>query len=635
MKYRLIAGLALAIVVSSATADIPIQASLNQNTVTPPAKRLWNLQNADIYSVIEAVSRETQKNFIVDPKVQGNITIVSSQPIDSKGVYQVFLSALQVLGYSAVPYGDMIKIVPDVNAKQMGTPIATNRRPGKGDENVVRIIPVKHVSAIQLVPILRPLMSNFSKISSYNPTNSLIMAGHAKNINRLAKIIRRVDQPDSDTIEIITLQHTNATKITEVLKQLQSADKINGKLTNISIVADDQSNSILLSGNRNERLRMRVIISQLDTAGPQGNTEVIYLNYLKAKDLAPTLSKIALSAYTNNSVHSSSTRRRNGSSNAKEVSVQAEPNSNAIIVSAPPSLMSTIKNVVHDLDVQPSQVLVEAVIAQVTETQSKDLGIAWGSLPKSSSGNNSVASNFQSGVGIIQAGSIQAVITALSGHGSADILSTPSITVLDNHKAKISVGKDVSVQNRVYAATTDTTDNSTTPFATFSYKKVALELNVTPQISPNNSVQLDIKQTNDTLQNPTDVSTTPTINTNNIETSVRVNSGDILVLGGLISHDLERTDSKIPILGDIPFIGKLFTTKNANTEKKNLMVFLKPIILRDNNFTKNISKQHYDTLRKLQLKKRRGQDILGSHDEPPLMSSYNKNQLRLPAPFSK
>lgn len=594
-------------------------------------RHIWNLQNADIHAVISAVAKETGKNFIIDPRVQGKISIISSKPINNKAVYQVFLSALQVLGYSAIPSGNFTKIVPDESARTLATPIADLANQGQGDELVVRVIPIQYVSAIQLVPILRPMMPQWSNIAAYSPSNVVIISGRAANVSRMADLIHRVDVANTSQIEIIPVQHATASKIVTSIKALQDAQRATGKISNIALSADDESNKILLSGSPKERLKMRVLILQLDSASMGGgNTQVIHLNYLSAKKLAPILAGVA---------HSSYLAEKNGKSVTvtgpnKDVAIKADADSNSIIISAPTNIMRTLLSVIHHLDTHPSQILVEAVIAQVDENLVHQLGVTWGTQA-GDTGDDAVGNTtlgVQTGVGIIKKGSLRILINALNNDTSADILSTPSIVVLDNQKAEIKVGKNVGIQNRSYAVADN--DNSTAPYNTFTRKDVALVLDVTPHISPDTTIQLKIKQRNDTLENPTNPGDNPIINTNSIATSVLVKNGSILVLGGLISHDLARSTSKIPILGDIPLLGEAFKYHNNSVEKKNLMVFIRPIILHANKNATTITNNRYKYIRKQQLLKAEGINLITNINEPPLLKPLKKPVQGLPAPFS-
>jgi len=627
------------------------------NTVSPDkhSKRLWNLQDADILSVITEVSQETGKNFIVDPRVSGKISLISSKPIKQSEVYQVFLSVLGLLGYSAVPNGNVIKIVPNMESGEQATPVASNALPGKGDEVVVRVIPLENVSASQLIPVLRPMLPQWSNISAYTPGNVIILLGRASNLDRIHTIIDDVDRASTSGIQIIPLRHASAPQVAVVLNNLQSASRASGETNSVSIAVDERSNSILLGGPKAARLRMRVLVSQLDapSQAPSGNTEVIYLRYLEAKTLAPLLSKIASNILGKNSgpsYEASSVNTASGgttSSAPRETSsnsttIQAETNTNAVIITAAPALMQALKSVIAKLDIRPAQVLVEAVIAEIDESNVTSLGIQWGGLvstngttsnqQQSTNGSATSFPPFGAGVvGIIPNMQIQAVLSALRNQNGVDILSTPSIMVLDNQKATIEVGQDVSVQTGSYS-TTGAGATTATPFTTNSYKPVTLKLDVTPQINLGTSVRLKIALKNDTLQNPQNPGVTPLINTSKISNSVIIKSDDVLVIGGLISNSNNENINKVPILGDTPIIGPLFQQKTTNQQKKNLMVFIKPIIIQNNDNAMMISESKYAAIRRTQANFRQDLATIGDKPVATRLPPW-KNKQDLPMPF--
>lgn len=642
------------------TRPVPITPGTTNVIITRPAPpeptRLWNLQNADVRAVIDAVAAETGKNFIVDPQVQGRITLVSSRPLTKEELYQVFLSALQVLGYSAVPSGDVIKIVPSTTARALSTRLVTSEQPGRGDESVARIINVHNISAAQLIPILRPLLPESNTIAAYPLTNSILVAGEASNVNRIAAIIARLDLQGTTQSRIIPLRYSDAEQMVRILTSLQTSNQAAGLSTTLSFAADKLSNSVVVRGTADDLLRASSLIARLDRRQSGGsNTQVVYLNYLKAKDFAPILTKIALGQATTADVTTSTTGAAgNGSADilvggGSRISIQAEPNSNALIINAPPATILTLRNVIGQLDVRPKQVLVEAVIAQVDENVLRQLGILWGSIDAVDNSNTGTsgfattaanAAGFQLGVGFIRSGDLRGIINALYSNNATDILSTPSIMVLDNQEAKIEVGKNVALENRVYGTTGTNVPNSDSlvPFTTLERKNVSLQLKVKPQISPNRTVNLAIEQINDTLPNPDNPGTTPVINTSDIKTSVLVRSGDILVLGGLISHESDDTVTKVPLLGDVPLLGHLFRYKQKRIEKKNLIVFLRPVIVGNPTQAEPLTAERYDYMRGLELKRQGGVNLIPPSTNqtpvlPPLTTTKQPAKVALPSPF--
>lgn len=626
------------------------ETSIEHISANKTGTRLWNLQDADILSVINEVSQETGKNFVVDPRVSGKITLISSKPLKKGEVYQVFLSVLGLLGYSAIPSGNVIKIIPNMESGEQATAIASKNVPGKGDQVVVRVVPLDNVSASQLIPVLRPMLPQWSNISAYTPGNVIILLGRADNVNRICSVIEEVDHAANNGIQMIPLHYATASQVAAVLNNLQAAARSNGESTGVSIAVDERSNSVLLGGPKTMRVRMRLLISQLDApaSASAGNTEVVYLRYLQAKNLAPLLSKIA-SNILGKSVTQTGTSSSDSASSTTATAVstavtniQAEPNTNAIIITAPPTLMQALKAVVAKLDIRPAQVMVEAIIAEIDESNLTALGIQWGSVTGSSTNSSSQSSsegasvtsfpNLGAGiVGLMPHVQIQTVLSVLQNQNGVNILSTPSIMVLDNQKATIEIGQDVPYQTGSYSTTGSTA--TATPFTTNNYKPVTLRLDVTPQINLGSSVRLKLNLKNDTLQNPQNPGITPIINTSKIANDVLINSDDVLVLGGLMSNSNNENINKVPILSAFPLIGPLFQQKTNSVSKKNLMVFIKPVIIHDGNDAMTITQTKYSEVRSTQANYRDDLSTIG--DEPANTSLPPwKNKKDLPTPFA-
>lgn len=574
----------------------PIAKEVNSNA------QVWNLKNADIRAVIQTVSVLTGKNFIIDPSVHGNVTLVSQKPMTPDEMYQVFLSMLQLMHYAAVSSGNITKIVPAMDANALSRQVATVTQPGVGDEVVVRVVPVNHVSATELVPVLRPLMTQSSSITAYLPSNALILAGDASNIQRLVEVIHQMDAVDTSQIHVVHLKHANAKKIVDIIHSLQSGTVSQGGVNNATIVADDDNNSILINANMANQMLMENLIHELDQkSASSDNTTVIRLNYLSAKKFAPILAKVATGM--NASDAKSSGKTADTDDDSSTISVQAEENNNAVIIHAPKALLDGLVAVVHRLDVRPQEVLVEAVIVKVDENLLSKLGIVWGTSDGNAStsgttttasaslaSDNTFALKANHGVGFLPDGNLIALLHALKTNGATDVLSTPSVVVLNNDKATISDGQNIGVADRSYQGASATTtgnpaQNSVTPFNQISRQDVALSLNVTPHISPNSMIRMELEQRDDTVAaSNSDAGTdNPTLNISKIATSVLVKSGSILVLGGLMSHNQEKTVEKLPVLGSLPLIGHLFRYDSNTASKSSLMVFIRPVIMTGQN----------------------------------------------------
>lgn len=663
-------------------------------------KRVWNLRDVDIRSVINEVSQETGKNFVIDPRVQGKITIISAEPLSAKEIYQVFLSILQINGFAAVPSGKVTKIIPSLYARELNTPIANSANPGIGEDVVVRVMPVKNNSAEQLVPVLRPLMPISAQISVYAPSNTLIIAGHADNVSRIVELVKKVDVANTNQIAMIRLKHAIAA---DLVKEIAALKGVNGpNMPVIQLSADDRTNSILVGGTAQQRLQIRALVAQLDQnghGGNTGNTQVIYLHYLKAKEILPVLVGIAKasvggnvgsssnggdtggqsqednatlsdnnssSSTANNTAGSNSpgggsssdgqgesllgnAGKSNGQRNQRaesvsigsgrnRVEIEAEPVTNSVVITAPASLVRNMRAVIDRLDIRPAQVLVEAAIVEVDESKLRELGIMWGTNQSSTDTLTSIAGDTTFnltggfGAGVIHNGDFRGLVQVLAKDTNTNILSTPTVLVMDNQPADIRVGQRLPYQEGSYS--TASAGTLSTPYSTFSYKFVGLELRVTPQVNEGNAVRLNIAQGNASLAEGSNSNSQPITNESRITTSVLVDNGEILVLGGLISNELDETIHKIPILSEIPVAGRFFQNKSHNYSKRNLMVFLHPVILHSKTDNIFITGSKYDFIRDRQLMAQ-SRSVENSFAVTPgvLPEMRPKLLAKLPAPF--
>jgi len=670
----------------SPTSATPIASSDNK----ADEGTLWNLRNADIRAVIAEVSRVTGKNFVIDPRVQGKISIISSTPMSSNELYQVFLSVLQVSGFAAIPSGEIIKIIPNIDAKTQSPDLLNElKSPPQGDDMMVAVVPVHYVPAEQLVPVLRPLMPQWSSVSAYGPSNMLILSGRANNIQSLANIIKQVDNSTANGIDIVPLRHSLAMDIANTLKDLvKTQPNMAGGRAPISISADDRSNSILVSGTKTDRIRIRMLILKMDhesSSGLNSNTQVVYLNYMRAEDLVPILAGIAQANFSGNvgttmgtitrpvldstnpasnfvnsnsttgmsnlssslmsnnnpglaasgaNANTSTANTQNEGSTKPSVQIIGEPNTNSIILNAPASVIRILKRVIAQLDIKPAQLLIEAMIAEINQEDANDLGIEWGTNQQTGK-----PENFANGFAIINSktklADFQAQIYALARAHKANILSTPSVVVLDNRQAKILVGKQVSVATSNYPNNAGGTAAVTSPFTTFDRVNVALHLYVRPQITRGNGIQMQIDQGNDTLDPPVAAatSTTPTFRISSIVTSVHVDSGDVVVLGGLTQDSLFSDNNRLPILGDIPGLGRMFKRSIKARDKRVLMVFIKPIILRNERENIYASSEKYNNVRQHEPDWLRSEESYVQSNNSTVLPALKRADL--PRPFSR
>lgn len=584
-----------------------------------------NLQDADIRALISTVSKFTGKNFVIDPRVKAKVTVVSNKAMNQKQVYEVFLSILQVHGFAAVELGTIIKIVPEVNAKQGALKITSQKNPGSGDELVTQIIQLNHVPAAQLVPILRPLIPQQGHLAAYNPTNALIITDHAANIHRLLKIIAEVDQANNTELEIIRLENASAAEMVRILASLQDKTTAKDPSSSIKFAADERTNSILISGDRSERLRIRATIAHLDTPLENGgNTHVIYLHYAKAEEMV----KILTGLENNKAAGASAAKKTAAASKKVKTNIQFDEATNAIIITASPDEMRNIKAVIRQLDIRRAQVLIESIIAEISYGQSEDVGVGLVSDTTGSDSPNTptVISNLGGLGGLLAAsatggtGGLSALgqgltlgignesssgnrfgllLTALGSDAATNVLSTPSVVTLDNEEAEILIGDEIPVLTGSYSST-GTTSSPTNPFQTIERKDVGITLKVKPQINEGDTIKLDLEQEVSSLSETTEAG--PVTNKRSIKTSVLVENDEILVLGGLVQDRVLDNFDKVPVLGDIPLLGRLFQSQTSSKVKQNLMVFMRPSILRDVTSAGRITSSKYNYIRAQQYK---------------------------------
>ncbi|MDZ7753712.1 MAG: type II secretion system secretin GspD [Gammaproteobacteria bacterium] len=575
-----------------------------------------NLEEAEIGTLIATVSEVTGRNFVVDPRVKGKVSVVSSMAMEKEELYQVFLSILEVHGFAAVPSGNVIKIVPDANAKHIDTPFASDQAPGVGDEIVTRVVQVKNVSAAQLVPILRPLVPQQGHLAAYPATNVLVVSDRAGNIERLVKIIARIDQKTDAEIEVINLQHAAAAEVVRIITALQRPAQgqavLEGSLSLPSLVADERTNSILMSGDQLARLRVRALITHLDTPlETTGNTHVVYLRYARAAELASVLTDISGDIQQDEGGGQGAGGANNRRAN--EVGIRADEASNALVITAPPEAYASLRQVISRLDIRRAQVLVEAIIAEVRSENAAELGVQLRDLVGGSDGSFVItnpqgpnspfvgadAASTLSGLtlGLVRNGDIRGLLRALATSSDTNLIATPTLLTLDNEEAAIVVGQNVPFLTGSFTNDATTPDN---PFQTIERRDVGLELTVTPQINEGDAMSLVISQEvssiDDSAQAVDLITTTRSINT-----TVLVDDGEIVVLGGLIRDDFQTTEQKVPLLGDLPVLGNLFRSTSTDSTKNNLMVFIKPTIVRNRADIAHITSSKYNFLRAKQL----------------------------------
>ncbi|MFC5491055.1 type II secretion system secretin GspD [Dokdonella soli] len=641
---------------SAQTATAP-DAQPPGHATTADGRHTLNMKDADIQALIATVSEITGKNFIVGPNVAGKVTVISARPMRPDEIYDVFLSVLRVHGFAAVPSGSMVKIVPEAMAQQDGGTGVGTTRASAADELVTQIVPVKHVSAAELVPILRPLMPQGGQLIAHASSNSLVVSDRAGNVERLVGIIQRIDTVSDAQVEVIPLVHASAAEMARTLTMLADDKTAQANGEAARVFADTRTNSILLAGAKNGRLRMRALIAHLDTPIESGgDTQVIYLHYANAKDLVPILQGVASTLSGVAPPTATKAGEGAGGGSVSPATIQAHAETNALVISAPPAIFRSLAAVVRQLDIRRNQVLIEAVIAEVSDQTASELGVQWQvsgnrhviggtNFSSSNSPGNNILSASQKPFGVgngfnlgYLAGTITgpdgkpiaqlgALVSALRGDGKSNILSTPSVLTLDNQEAQIKVAQEVPFLTGQYttnasataSGSTTPTNGITNPFQTIERKDVGLVLKVKPQINEGESVRLDIHQEVSSIAPTVSGAVDLVTNKRELTTSVLVKDDSLLVLGGLIDNQAKDNVQKVPALGDIPLLGNLFRYRTNSHTKSDLMVFLHPKILRDAATEAAVSSEKYNYMRTEQLQMRQEDWPITPRSQRPML----------------
>ncbi|GAB3241567.1 type II secretion system secretin GspD [Pseudaeromonas pectinilytica] len=604
-----------------------------------------SFKGTDIQEFINTVGKNLNKTIIVDPSVRGKINVRSYDLLNDEQYYQFFLSVLDVYGFSVVTMDNgVLKVLRSNTAKTSGIPVVDDAAPGSGDEMVTRVVPVRNVSVRELAPLLRQLNDNAGggNVVHYEPSNVLLITGRAMVVNRLVDIVRRVDKVGDQDVDIVRLKYASAAEIVRLISALTKDD---GKTSMSSllapkVVADDRTNSVVVSGDPKARQRVMQMIRQLDKDQQNdGNTKVYYLKYAKAKNLVEVLTGVSKSIQDKKQGGG-----QQGAATAKKMSIEADEQTNALVITAQPDEMQELEKVISRLDIRRAQVLVEAIIVEVANGTGAQLGVQWGNtnagmvqfadsttspLPVSTfvdaigSDPSDASKSALAGVSGAALGFYHgdwfALLTALQTDSKSDVLATPSLSTMDNQEAEFNVGQEVPVKTGSQSST-----DASTVYNTIERKTVGTKLKFKPQINEGDSVLLEIEQevsSVDSASANSDLGST--FNVRTIKNTVLVKSGETVVLGGLLDEKTNEVVSKVPLLGDIPVLGELFKSTSTDKTKRNLMVFIRPVILRDPVTYSGISNAKYSMFRAEQLDRAsKGLRLMPDEITTPVMPAY-------------
>ena len=574
-----------------------------------------NMRDADIRAFAADMAKISNKTIVLDPRVKGNVTVVSNQDLDAGEAYAVFLSVLRVHGYAAIENNGVVKVMPESGARQDATVNNKNN-----DSLATEVIRLSQANARTIAPLLKPLVNKQGHIAAYEATNSIIIADYVGNLSRIKSILLELDRNPADTFELIPLDNTSANEVARILGSMWRGDNQMSK--SFSAIAVERSNSILLRGQTGVIEQIKRVISRLDSNSSQSsNLKVIYLKYAKAEDLTGILEKVAESLEEEIPSESSKKNKTN---------IGFHNDTNALIISAQPDILKSLESVISQLDIRRAQVLVEALIVEISDKLARDLGVQFLFLGDGESSpvatqrfgtpnpdlistigaetieDSTTSSTMQTraansllaldglavGVARYKASgtSFATILNLIAQDGDSNVLSTPSIMTMDNEEASIVVGQEIPI------TTGETLSGSNSnPFRSVTRQEIGVKLTVRPQINEGNAVKMHINQEVSSIFGPLgEMSTDLITNKRNIRTTVLVEDRETIVLGGLIDDDVQESVKKVPFLGDIPLLGRLFKTTSITRTKRNLMVFLRPTIVRDSEDVRAISNRKYN-----------------------------------------
>jgi general secretion pathway protein D len=675
---RLIAAL-LAAVLALPPAALPLHAQ----TINPRSRApvTVNFVNADIEAVSRAFAAMIERNIVVDPRVKGTITVYSEQPQSIRDAYSSYVSALRGLGFSVVESGGLLKVVPEADAKLQAGTVSVGEPPLRGDQVITQIFPLRYENPNNLVAVLRPLISANNTINAAPGSNSLVITDYADNLRRLAQIVAALDQPSGTDIEIVPLQHAVAADLAPLVQRLADGGVpgVPGGAGSgaVAVVADSRANALIIRAANPARLAtLRATIARLDRPGAGGgDTGGLYVVHLKNAD-ATRLATVIRAAFAGGSsgggggtpnqpapaVAANAPNQAGVSpqaaaplSGAAQPStggfVQADPATNSLIITAPEPLYRQVRALIDQLDTRRAQVYIESMIVEVAPSDSADFGFQWqGLLGKSGdrfgvvAGTNFAGAgrpsiidiNTSAAQGQINLGqgmnlgllsvingvtSLAAVARLLQSQSETNIVSTPNLITLDNEEAKIVVGENVPFITGQFT-NTGGGGGTTNPFQTIERKDVGITLRIKPQIGEGGAVRMQIFQEQSSVKETTAAGTTnagPSTTKRSIENTVVVDDGAILVLGGLIEDRFVTTRSKVPLLGDLPLIGGLFRSESRERRRTNLMVFLRPVVVRDADSASRLSLDRYDQIRAQQQRAQPEPSFVMPINESPVL----------------
>ncbi|NHN36685.1 type II secretion system secretin GspD [Pseudomaricurvus alcaniphilus] len=623
---------------------VPLQAAPEQTWTV-------NFKDSDIQEVIKFVAEVTGRTLVVDPRVKGRVQVISARPMNQAQLYELFLSLLEIHGFTAVEVGGITQVIPVKNARTSATRVMESGA-AEGEAQITRVIQLKNIEAVKVLAVIRPLAPQHAHIAAYDPSNALVITDTPQNIRRIEAILQHLDKSSLAHTELIPLEYAQVDEIVKILEKLDAASSKEAAGSKVKIVADTRSNGILVSGDDMQRRRIKDLVQRLDFPQPQGgNVRVVYLEYARAERIAEALSGVLQGMSKLANVEKGA---------AQKATVEADEDTNSLLITADVEVLQSLLSVIKRLDIRRAQVLVEAIVVEVNDTGSEELGIQWLFQDNNKGFGASTVSGRQGlltgaadvllndgdrsklftaladvagqtfGIADTGATDFMVLLRALQDASGVNILSTPSILTTDNNEATISVGDNVPFVTGSY---TSTSDNSglTNPFQTIQRENVGIILKVTPHVNEGDSIVLDIEQEVSSILNNSTVDAADIITSERkITTQIMAEDGEVVVLGGLIKDDVQINETRVPLLGSVPVLGRLFRSEDNTVVKQNLMVFIRARVIRNREALSGATAEKYRYIREQQAQSRNRGSIMINGKELPILPEWQD-----PRPDSK
>ena len=623
------------------------------------AAKTWtvNFKDSDIQEVIKFVADVTGRTVVIDPRVKGRVKVISAKPVTEEELIALFRTVLEVHDFSVVEVGDVLRIIPLKDARSSPVPVVNRGSAEKGF--LTQVIQLQNIAAAKVLPSIRPLVPQHSHLSAYDPSNAIIITDTAENIARIRSLIEMLDQSATPVTEVLDLKYADATDLVQVLNSLEKEDKSRSPQNSLNLTADKRNNAILITGEDLQRQRIKNLIAKLDRPkSHSGNVRVIYLEYANAKTVAETLTKVMSNL-------SKLTPGAKAGDKDSSATVEADDDTNALLITASGDQLDTLMQVIERLDIRRRQVLIEAIIAEVRDTDASDLGVQWlfrntqngvlgsssladgklagiggGAINAAPSNDSAEALSGLAGALASTAGQVLGVIgtndredffgllTALESDQKANILSTPTLLTMDNHEATFTVGRNIPI----LTGAQQTQTGNFSPFQTFQREDVGIKLTLTPQINEGNTILLDIAQESSDVDQSISSAQGIVTSKRSIQTQVLAADGEILVLGGLIQNEVSGSEQRVPVLGRLPVLGALFRSTGKSVTRTNHMVFLKVSIIKADEDLAGATAEKYQYIRNEQLKQREAGFMRRRNKDLNLLPDLTFEDMERPAP---